>query len=76
MNAKERILAVLNHQKPDRMPCFGANSTVTYDQMDNVQAFWPEGHENGEIMAILRNRCSFLDTLYMYLLHTKQHKIH
>ena len=51
MNAKERILAVLNHQKPDRMPCFGANSTVTYDQMDNVQAFWPEGHENGEIMA-------------------------
>jgi [methyl-Co(III) methanol-specific corrinoid protein]:coenzyme M methyltransferase len=51
MNAKERILAVLNHQKPDRMPCFGANSTVTYDQMENVQAFWPEGHENGEIMA-------------------------
>jgi [methyl-Co(III) methanol-specific corrinoid protein]:coenzyme M methyltransferase len=51
MNAKERILAVLNHQKPDRMPCFGANSTVTYDQMESVQAFWPEGHENGEIMA-------------------------
>ena len=51
MNAKERILAVLNHQKPDRMPCFGANSTVTYEQMENVQAFWPEGHENAEIMA-------------------------
>ena len=51
MNAKERVMCVLNHQKPDRMPCFGANSTVTYEQMEKVQAFWPEGHENGEIMA-------------------------
>jgi len=51
MNAKERIHAVLNHVKPDRMPCFGANSTVTYDQMESVQAFWPEGHENAETMA-------------------------
>jgi [methyl-Co(III) methanol-specific corrinoid protein]:coenzyme M methyltransferase len=51
MNAKERIMSVINHNKPDRMPCFGANSTVTYDQMDKVQAFWPEGHEKGEIMA-------------------------
>ncbi len=51
MNAKERVIAVLNHQKPDRMPCFGANSTVTYDQMEKMQAFWPEGHEKGETMA-------------------------
>ncbi len=51
MNAKERVLAVVNHQKPDRMPCFGANSTVTYDQMDAVQTFWPQAHENGEAMA-------------------------
>ena len=51
MNAKERVMAVLNQQKPDRMPCFGANSTVTYDQMERVQAFWPDGHENGEVMA-------------------------
>jgi [methyl-Co(III) methanol-specific corrinoid protein]:coenzyme M methyltransferase len=51
MNAKERVLAVLNHQKPDRMPCFGANSTVSYGQMEKVRAFWPEGHRNGEVMA-------------------------
>ena len=51
MNAKERVMAVLNHQKPDRMPCFGANSTVTYEQMEKVQAFWPEGHQKGETMA-------------------------
>jgi [methyl-Co(III) methanol-specific corrinoid protein]:coenzyme M methyltransferase len=53
MNAKERVMAVLSHQEPDRMPCFGANSTVTYDQMERVNAFWPEGHESGETMARL-----------------------
>ena len=51
MTPKERVMSVINHQKPDRMPCFGANSTVSYDQMEKVQAFWPEGHENGEVMA-------------------------
>jgi len=51
MTPKERIMAVLNHQKPDHMPCFGANSTVTYDQMEKMQAFWPDGHEKGEVMA-------------------------
>lgn len=51
MNAKERVMSVLNHRKPDRMPCFGANSTVTYDQMNRVNTFWPEGHEKGEAMA-------------------------
>ncbi len=51
MNAKERVMSVINHQKPDRMPCFGANSTVTYEQMEKVQVFWPEGHEKGEAMA-------------------------
>jgi [methyl-Co(III) methanol-specific corrinoid protein]:coenzyme M methyltransferase len=44
-------MSVINHQKPDRMPCFGANSTVTYEQMEKVQAFWPDGHEKAEAMA-------------------------
>ena len=51
MNAKERVMAVINHQKPDRMPCFGANSPVTYEQMEKVGAYWPEGHNEGEAMA-------------------------
>jgi len=51
MNAKERVMRVFNHQKPDHMPCFGANSTVTYEQMEKVQVFWPEAHFNGEAMA-------------------------
>jgi [methyl-Co(III) methanol-specific corrinoid protein]:coenzyme M methyltransferase len=53
MNAKQRVMGMLNHQKTDRMPCFGANSTATYDQMEKVQAFWPQAHENGEAMAKL-----------------------
>jgi [methyl-Co(III) methanol-specific corrinoid protein]:coenzyme M methyltransferase len=51
MNAKERVMAVINHQKPDRMPCFGANSTVTYEQMEKVGAYWPDGHDKAEVMA-------------------------
>jgi [methyl-Co(III) methanol-specific corrinoid protein]:coenzyme M methyltransferase len=51
MNAKERVFSVINHQQPDRMPCFGANSTVTYEQMEKVNAFWPDGHVKGEVMA-------------------------
>ena len=51
MNPKRRIMAVIKHEKPDHMPCFAANSTVTYDQMEKVQAFWPQGHEDGEAMA-------------------------
>lgn len=51
MTPKQRVMAVLNHEKPDRMPCFGANSTVTYQQMEKVQAFWPQGHVDGETMA-------------------------
>ena len=53
MNSKERVMAVINHQKPDRMPCFGANCMATYEQMEKVQAFWPKGHEDGETMARL-----------------------
>lgn len=51
MSAKERVMAIFNHQKPDRVPCFGANSTLTYEQMEKVQAYWPEGHIKAETMA-------------------------
>ena len=44
-------MAVLGGRQADRLPCFGANATVTYEQMEAVQAFWPEGHEKGETMA-------------------------
>ncbi|RLC06098.1 MAG: hypothetical protein DRH90_04290 [Deltaproteobacteria bacterium] len=53
MNSKERVMAVINHQKPDRLPCFGANCMATYEQMEKTQAFWPQAHEVGETMARL-----------------------
>ncbi len=53
MNSRERVFAVLNHRTPDRMPCFGANSTATYEQMKETGAFWPEAHEQAEAMARL-----------------------
>ena len=51
MNAYERVMSLINHEIPDRMPCFAACSTITYDQMKKVGSFWPEGHEKGEAMA-------------------------
>jgi [methyl-Co(III) methanol-specific corrinoid protein]:coenzyme M methyltransferase len=53
MNSKQRVMAVINHERPDRMPVFGANCTVTYEQMEKAQAFWPRAHEVGEAMAKL-----------------------
>jgi [methyl-Co(III) methanol-specific corrinoid protein]:coenzyme M methyltransferase len=53
VNSKERIFRVIEHRSADRIACFCANSTATYEQMDTVKAFWPEGHEKGETMARL-----------------------
>ena len=52
MNSRERVMAAIMNQGPDHVPCFGANSTVTYDQMKAVNAFWPEGHGMAHIMAM------------------------
>ncbi|MDZ7695955.1 MAG: MtaA/CmuA family methyltransferase [Deltaproteobacteria bacterium] len=51
MNGKDRIMALINGRPTDRVPCFSANSTVTYGQMEEVKAYWPEGHTKGETMA-------------------------
>lgn len=53
MTGKERVMRVFNHQKPDHMPCFCANGTPTYEQMEKVGAYWPEAHERAEDMAKL-----------------------
>ncbi|HTY21860.1 MAG TPA: MtaA/CmuA family methyltransferase [Desulfomonilaceae bacterium] len=53
MTAKERVMKVFNHEKPDRMPCFCVNGTPTYEQMEKVGAYWPEAHERAEDMAKL-----------------------
>jgi [methyl-Co(III) methanol-specific corrinoid protein]:coenzyme M methyltransferase len=53
MTPKERVMRVFNNEKPDHMPCFCVNGTPTYDQMEKVHAYWPEGHERAEDMAKL-----------------------
>ena len=53
MTPKTRVLSVLHQKKPDRIPCFAANSTATYDQMKMADAFWPAAHEKAEDMARL-----------------------
>lgn len=53
MTGKERVMKVFNREKPDRMPCFCVNGTPTYEQMDKVGAYWPEGHERAQDMAKL-----------------------
>ncbi len=53
MTPKERVMKVFNREKPDVMPCFCANSTPTYEQMEKTGAYWPEAHENAELMAAL-----------------------
>lgn len=51
MDAYSRVMRVFAHEKPDRPPCMGANSTVTYEQMAAVNVFWPDGHNRAEAMA-------------------------
>lgn len=53
MNSKERVMAVINHEKSDRIPVFGANCTITYEQMEKAKVFWPQAHYNGDDMAEL-----------------------
>jgi [methyl-Co(III) methanol-specific corrinoid protein]:coenzyme M methyltransferase len=53
MNSKERIFSIIKHGSADRVACFCASSTATYEQMDKANAHWPEGHEKGETMARL-----------------------
>jgi len=53
MTPKERVMKVFNHEKADRLPCFCVNGTPTYEQMEKLGAYWPEGHERAEDMAKL-----------------------
>ena len=53
MLGRERFLAKLNGRETDRPPVFCADQTATYEQMEELQAFWPEAHCQAEEMAKL-----------------------
>ena len=50
---KERLKRVLNKQEVDRMPAVCFTQTATLEQMDAVGVFWPEAHEDPEMLAKL-----------------------
>lgn len=53
MTKKELFLNALVGKKGARVPVFCANQTSTYEQMEAFQAFWPEAHYQGDLMATL-----------------------
>ncbi len=56
MTPRERVMAVMqpdSDQQPDRAPCFGADSTATYEQMEELNASWPEALYDAALMAKL-----------------------
>lgn len=50
---KERLYRVLHHQEVDRMPSVCFTQTATLDQMDKINVYWPEAHDDPEKMALL-----------------------
>jgi len=53
MKPRDRVLTLFDHKKPDITPCFGANSTATYEQMEKAGASFPEANEKVAEMANL-----------------------
>jgi [methyl-Co(III) methanol-specific corrinoid protein]:coenzyme M methyltransferase len=53
MSNRERFLAKMAGQETDRTPVFCADQTATYEQMEHLQAFWPEAHCKAKDMATL-----------------------
>lgn len=53
MNSRERFFNKMTGKKVDRTPVFCADQTGIYEEMDELQVFWPEAHQKGEEMAKL-----------------------
>ncbi|MCS3924180.1 methylcobamide:CoM methyltransferase MtbA [Methanosalsum natronophilum] len=50
---KERLARVMNKEPVDRMPAICPTQTGTVEQMEAVDSYWPEAHEDAEKMAKL-----------------------
>ena len=53
MNARERFFNKMMGKEVDRTPVFCADQTGIYEEMEELQVFWPEAHQKGEDMARL-----------------------
>ncbi|WNY26491.1 methylcobamide:CoM methyltransferase MtbA [Methanolapillus ohkumae] len=50
---KERLYRVLRGMEVDRMPAVCFTQTATVEQMEAVKIFWPQAHEDSEMLAKL-----------------------
>ncbi|MHB1042913.1 MAG: MtaA/CmuA family methyltransferase [Eubacteriales bacterium] len=53
MQGKERVLKSLGGEPVDRLPVLCVNQTATYEQMEQLQSYWPEANYQAREMARL-----------------------
>ncbi|GAB4256477.1 MAG: hypothetical protein Kow00111_00570 [Thermincola ferriacetica] len=53
MTSRERFMAALNGQPVDRLPVISVCQHATYDQMEQLNSYWPDAMYNAELMARL-----------------------
>ncbi|KNZ69309.1 MtaA/CmuA family methyltransferase [Thermincola ferriacetica] len=53
MTSRERFMAALNGQPADRLPVISVCQHATYDQMEQLNSYWPDAMYNAELMARL-----------------------
>jgi len=53
MSSRERFFNKMTGKEVDRTPVFCADQTGIYEEMEELQVFWPEAHQKGEEMAKL-----------------------
>ncbi|MEW6423754.1 MAG: MtaA/CmuA family methyltransferase [Bacillota bacterium] len=60
ITGRERIIKVLSGEKADRLPVLCVNQTATYEQMEQLNAHWPEAHYRAQEMARLASGAHFI----------------
>lgn len=53
MTSRERFMAALTGKEVDRLPVVSICQHATYEQMDELNVYWPDAYHDGELMAAL-----------------------
>ncbi|MBE3585948.1 MtaA/CmuA family methyltransferase [Desulfofundulus thermocisternus] len=53
MTGRERVLKALAGEETDRLPVLSVNQTATYEQMEELNVYWPEANFRAQEMARL-----------------------
>jgi [methyl-Co(III) methanol-specific corrinoid protein]:coenzyme M methyltransferase len=61
MTGRERMLKALAGEKTDRLPVLCVNQTATYEQMEELKAYWPEANRRaGDMARLASGACTVL----------------